>query len=201
MDLINGMLVVVVTVALIALATRMLKLESRSPSRGTKETYTQIGVNRTYKVPSDVQVPDGTPVKSPLAKHLTGVADASTPPMAPGEPMAWSKAEIERVADRVVARINAKSPGLGLVLVSFDNVKKTVDAYKTVRYEVDVQVHSMTKMYSSRLTAKVDVSSSGKEYLREVSLHNARLDDSKIESVSSISGLETYAAFEPAVRY
>ena len=138
---------------------------------------------------------------SPLAPYLDRAVDASLPPDAAGESVAFARDEVKAVLQRVVQRINARSPGLELTLVSFDNVKKVVDVYKTLKYEADVQVHSVAKSFSSRITARVDVASDGKEYVRSLAVHNATVDAGGPRPASdpAVGSHERYAAFEPAV--
>lgn len=187
MELVYGLMLVV---ALVLSAYAMYTL---------KESYTRVGVDRTYKIPKDVHVP-GTPHSNPVSRFMSGIVDPTLPPEAPGQAAEYTKAEIDQVVQRVIDRINTRHPDARLAVVNYDNVKKMVDAYKTVHYEVDVHVHSVTGMYSSRLTARVDVTPSGKEFVRDIRVHNASKDTSGLGS-ATVSGLEAYAAFEPAVKY
>lgn len=189
-----GLAIVLLMLAVLAVKTW------RSPGDGARgEAYTAIvGVKRRYaqkRVPNPA-LNDG---RGPLAPYLAGVLDPTLPPSAPGEGVPWTNDELREVADHVVGRINAQNPALRLQVVSLDNVKKTVDAYKTLHYEADVQVHSVTRMFSSRLTIKVDMSSGGRLYVRAVSTHNAEPDTSGILPIlGGVSG-ETYAKFQPAI--
>lgn len=138
---------------------------------------------------------------SPLTPYLDRAVDTSLPADTAGEGVAFDRNEVKMVLQRVVQRINARSPGIELSLVSFDNVRKVVDVYKTLKYEADMQVHSTTKNFSSRVTARVDVSSDGKEYVRSLAVHNAKVDAGGPRPATdpSVGAHERYAAFEPAV--
>lgn len=187
-------------IVLLVLAVLAVK---KWPSPGVAargEAYTSIvGVKRRYaqkRVPNPA-LTDGR--GGPLAPYLSAVLDPTLPPSAPGEGVPWSNDEMREVADHVVGRINAQNPALRLQVVALDNVKKTVDAYKTLHYEADVQVHSVTRMFSSRLTIKVDLSSGGRLYVRGVSAHNAERDTSGILPILGGASGETYATFQPAI--
>jgi hypothetical protein len=140
---------------------------------------------------------------SPLSPYLAKALDGMVPAATAAESVPYTDDEVRGLLTRVVGRVNARSPGLDLFLVSFDNVKKTIDAYKTLRYEADVQVHSKARMYSSRLTAVVDVSSAGREYVRDLRVHAAALPGAAdVRAASEVAAAsDAYATFEPAVRY
>lgn len=169
-----------------------------------KDTYTShLGVDRTYVLKDNQATQATKPIQdtSPLTPYLQRVLDSAVPASAAGESVPYTEDEVRALLLRVVQRINARTPDLQLVLVGFDNVTKTVDAYKTLRYEADVQVHSSAKMYSSRLTAGVDVGSDGKEYIRELRVHSAMKDTSAIKGSNAIGSHDNYAVFEPVVVY
>ncbi len=170
---------------------------------GDMETYAQEtkvyrreAVDRTYKM----NVVPRPPIQNgPLAPYLESAVDTSLPTVAPGESMMYSRDEVKGVLDRVVGRINKLHPGLELIVVSFDNVQKMVDAYKTTRYEADVQVHSVARMFSSRITVKAEVSASGTLFVRAMGVHNSRPDASNVAAASTFG--ETYAEFQPALSF
>lgn len=156
--------------------------------------YRQEPVDRTYKL----SVVPRPPIQNgPLAPYLSSAIDTSLPTVAPGESMVHSKEEVKGVLQRVVDRINNLNPGLHLVIVYFDNVQKTVDAYKTTRYEADVQVHSVAKAFSSRVTVTAELAASGRLFVRSLGLHNSRPDASTVAAASGFG--EQYAEFVPAL--
>lgn len=198
------------TMALVfAVATGVYLLHRRrSRRRQAREPYSvHVGVDRTYAADSAAGTLPAAPAAaagtiSPLAPYLDKAVDRLVPAAvgAGGQSLPHDDEEIKLVLSRVVHRINARSPDLQLTLVSFDNVKKSVDAYKSLRYEADMQVHSVTKMFSSRVAAQVEVTSGGKEYVRSLRVQNAKADtDGPAPSGGSIAAHERYAAFEPAV--
>lgn len=163
------------------------------------ERYTPIlkDVTRRYAQPR-VPNPAASP-QSPLAPYLSGVVDATLPPFAAGEGVPWTLEEVREVMEGVVNRINTQNQALRLEVVSLDNITKTVDAYKTLHYEADVQVHSVTRMFSSRMTIKVDTTPNGKVFVRSVDIHNASKDTSGILPALDGARGETYASFKSAV--
>lgn len=140
--------------------------------------------------------------RSPLAAHLAKAVDTGIPAasIAGGEDVPFSNDEVRGVLRRVIDRVNALNRGLDLALISFDNVHKTVDAYKTLKYEADAQVHSVSRMYSSRFTAEVDISPKNAMYIRALTVHNSAVDTSDVAAGTvSLGEHERYAPFEPAV--
>jgi hypothetical protein len=173
-----------------------------SPTEGRPTGYSShLGASRTY-VLKDVPVPaDLRENASPLTEYLADLVDRSLPASAAGQHVPHDAQEIRGLLVRVVGRINARHPGLRLSLVSFDNVKKTLDAYKTLRYDADVHVHSAAKAFSSRLTVGVDVTPDGKEFIRALRVHGAAKDESDVRGSGGVDTHDAYAPFEPAVRY
>lgn len=164
------------------------------------ERYTQVGVNRTYLLPTLPKPSDN----SPLAPSLAKAVDPLVPQQGGSvEAVAHADQEIKNVVQGVVHRVNIRSPDLGLTVVDITNVRKTVDSYKTIRYEADVGVHSTTKAYSSKIGVAVDMTAEGRTYIRGLKVHNAAKDN-KAGGAAPSNGIgfeERYAAFEPAVRY
>lgn len=165
-----------------------------------KDGYTQVGVSRTYVQPALPGPGDNSPLTPLLAKAV----DRVVPVGSPGEAVPFDEAEVKRVMQGAVDRVNAGAPGLDLVLVAVDNARKSVDRYKTLKYEADIGVYSKTRNISSKVAAAVDVSSAagGKTYIRTLRVHGAAKDDaSPVAPSNGIGKLEQYAAFEPALKY
>lgn len=197
--------------ALVALSWAALALSRgilarRGAARGgapAKEGYVPQGIDfdRVDTKVAVLPTPGSQASVSPLAPFLDRAVDAAVPAVGAGQSVPHDADEVKGVLARVVNRINARSPGLDLVLVSFDNVKKTIDAYKNLRYEADMQVHTVRRGYSSRVSAAVDVSPGGKEYVRSLKVHNAAPDAAGPRAAADphIASHERYATFEPAV--
>lgn len=164
------------------------------------ERYTQVGVNRTYLQPTLPKPADN----SPLAPSLAKAVDPLVPQQGGStEALPHADQEIKNVVQGVIHRVNVRSPNLGLTVVDITNVRKTVDSYKTIRYEADVGVHSTTKAYSSKIGIAVDMTAEGRTYIRAAKVHNAAKDN-KIGGAAPSNGVgfeEKYATFEPAVRF
>lgn len=190
-------LIAVLAVVVVAAAwwtPRGRRRQSKPPAQRT-EKYTQVAPPAKFMGP--VPKPDDrSPLTPFLAKALDRMAPVAT---GGGESVPWTDDEIKGVLARVVGRINARS-NLDLVVVAYDGVTKTVDAYKTLRYGVAVHLHSPTKMMSSKVSVGVDVGADGKDYIRELRVHGAAKDkDDDIPGSGSLAAHDQYAPFEPAV--
>lgn len=192
---------VVLAIGIVGLAVYATTTTTGRPRPHRRESYTVHVRGPGGYALERVPVP-GDHHRSPLVPHLAAAVDKRAPGVVGVEEAApYSTQEVRELLSRaVVGRINARSPGLGLVMVSFDRVTKTVDAAQVVRITADVQVHSVKKMYSSKLTAKIDVDKTGREFVRALDVHSAKRDDSGIAGASSLPTAQ-YAAFEPIIRY
>lgn len=161
-----------------------------------QEPYTQVGVSRTYKQ-AVIPVPDE---RSPLSPALARVVDPVVPMPTAGEALPYDHEEVRSLFEGVVARVNAKTPGLGLALVSFENVRKTVDQYKAIKYEADLTVYAKARNITSKVVAAVDVTAKGMIYVRTLKVPGAAKDTGVVAS-NGPGTEEQYAAFEPAVKY
>ena len=163
---------------------------------------TAAGHEGRYMLPSVPRPGDPAPLAMPLAKAVD--AGARGPP-ATAVDAPFTADEVRAVLATVVDRINARTPGLALALVSFDNVRKSVDAYKTVAYSADAMLHSPSqgaRGVTSKVTVAVDVDSRGTHVVRGLSVHNAgAVDPASPAPAGPLAALETHARFEPAVRY
>ena len=137
---------------------------------------------------------------SPLAPFLAKALDRALPPAGQGREVAWTHEEVQELGTRVVQRINNRTPGLGLGLVSFERVSKVVDSAGTLRYEFDAQLHSAPRRLSTRVTVKADVAE-GRETIRDIAVHGARADTSAVAGSGGLADHVGYAAYEPVVRY
>lgn len=140
--------------------------------------------------------------QSPLAPALAAALDRVLPPPV-GElrPVTWTHDEVRELAQRVARRINNRTPGLGLEVVSFERVTKTVDSKRTLRYELDAQVYARSRNISARITLKVDSPVDAAERIRDIAVHGARVDTSQIAGSGGLASHVDYASYEPVVRY
>ena len=170
-----------------------------------REDFTTIdpGVNAAYKLAEAPRLPSPLDQnRSPLAPYLARALDRGAPPDAQGgQDSPWTYDEVRGLASRVVARINARNPGLDLALVSFDGVSKTVDAGKTLRYQFDAQLHSARQRLSGRVTVKAVATPDNKEFIRDIAVHGAKADFSTIQGSGGIAGHVEYAAYQPVATY
>lgn len=202
-----------VTIALVAVVVLGIDIARRGRSRAgvgvapaplaAREAYTQVAVPRRFEQPTALPQPDD---RHPLAPALARAVDATVPVQhspAGGEAVPHSAAETAEVVAFVVARVNQRTPGLGLVAVASGNVRKTVDAYKTLLYQVDVHVHSAARGYSAVFTADVVSAAGGARYLKAARVHAAAKDTSGVLGSTGASPVqhESFAPWEPAVRF
>lgn len=152
------------------------------------------------QAPSAAAAKGPPPTESPLAPALVKALERALPSTGQGRPAPWAHDEVRDLAGRMVARINNRTPGLGLGLVSFDAVSKLVEPTGTTRYTFDAQLHAPAKGLSARATFRVDVDAGGREYVRDIAVHGAAKDVSAVRG-AVVSGPTTYATYEPVVRY
>lgn len=169
---------------------------SRPRGGRRRERYTQVGVSRTYLQRTVPKPGDNSPLTPWLAKAI----DPAVPAPASGEAVPYDDEEIRAMLLGVLRRVNARSD-LELSLVSFDSVTKTVDQFKTLRYETNANVYSKTKALASKVLVAVDVTADGKTYVRDLRVHGAAKDAGGAAPSNGIGFEERYAAFEPAVKY
>ena len=160
------------------------------PRGRRRERYTQAGVRAVPK-PGD---------NSPLTPALSKAIDRAVPAPTAGEAVPHDEREVRGVMEGVLRRVNNTSD-MQLALVSVDSVLKTVDRFKTLRYEANINVYSKSKSMASKLAASVDVTASGKTYVRELRVHGAAKDVGGAAASNGVGFEEKYAEFEPAVRY
>lgn len=143
----------------------------------------------------------GAATQSPLEPFLAKALDRALPATGQGRSVNWTHEEVHDLASRVVLRINSRNPGLGLALVSFDAVTKTVDAYETLHYEFDAQVHALPRNLSARVTVRVDVTSDDTDYIRDISVHGSKTDASEVRGSGGLNTHVAYATYEPVLTY
>lgn len=196
---------VVLLVVLCALCAALWMFRSPRPAppppAARKEPYTQIAVSRNYLQHTIPRPGDN----SPLTPWLSRVIDArgAEAPTA-GESVPFDEQEVKLIMNEVLHRVNAVSQ-LQLALVSTDSVRKTVDRFKTLRYEANINVYSKTKAMAAKLLAVVEVLANGDTLVRELRVHGAAKDTgfSGAGAAAPSNGAgseEKYAAFEPAIR-
>ncbi len=167
---------------------RAVPVPAAAPRR--KERYTQR-LDRNPPPPED---------SSPLTPALSRAVDRVVPAPSAGEAVPHDDGEVRGLMQGVLARVNDRSD-LQLTLVSVDSVRKTVDRFKTLKYEANVNVYSKSKSMASKLAASVDVTSGGRTYVRELRVQGAAKDVGGAAASNGIGFEETYAKFEPALRY
>lgn len=156
-----------------------------------------LQVNGTH-VRSGVPLPapSGTP-QSPLTPYIQKAIDSLLTGPAAGTPQPVSVPEMRQALTRVLDRINARSPGLNLVLVSVDAPAALRTPQGTTVYTAIAHVHSPTKMFSSAMSVRLDVSPNGEEIVRDLSVRNAGQEPPLLDA----AGPATFAAYEPVARY
>lgn len=199
-------LLALLAVALCCLATLLRRHRRRAAARRRQRFLDQASRRRAAAADLMGAAPapsaDGA-TQSPLAPFLAKALDRALPPPEGAlQAVAWTHDELRDLASRVVQRVNNRSPELGLSLVAFDRVSKTVDeATGILRYQFDAQVHAVRRDTSARVTVKVDVDGD-REYVRDIAVHGARLDVSAVRGTGGAAdGHVEYARYEPVVRY
>lgn len=201
MDL-TTVLLLAALVAVVVLLARRHRRAAAAPkpfADAAKETYTQVGVSRRY-AQNPLPLPGDA---SPLTPLLRKAIDPAVPMSAAAEALPHDATEVRGVLERVLARVNAATPGLNLALVKFDNVRKGMDTYKNLKYEADMDVYSKARGFGSKVAAAADVTPGGTLYVRSLKVHAAQHDDGTGAQPfdGALAAQEHYAAFEPAVRY
>lgn len=141
---------------------------------------------------------------SPLVELLArAVERGEDEPQAAGQMMPWDDAEIRGLLGRVLERVNRLSPGADLALVTYDAVSKVVDASRTIWYEANLTVHSHSKGFSGKATARVSVDPRGVARIRALDVHSGSPDDPQSGPAPSRGPQheEAYAAFHQVATY
>lgn len=195
-----------------AMAFLAYRSSARSPPRPRwvrpyRETFTTIDstnalqVQRVVPKPADMNTEStASPLAPSLARALDRAAVAWDKPG--GRDAEWTMEEVRALAHRIVARINARTPGLDLALVSVTAVRKTMDADTTLRYQFDAQVHSPRQTLSARMTIKVVVTPEDKELIRDIAVHGAaRPGKGDVPGSAGIGTHVDYGTYEPVATY
>lgn len=133
-----------------------------------------------------------------MAAALRRAVDDAVPPPAPGEVVPHDDGEIKELMDAVLRKVNAGPEDLRLSLVSYEDVRKTVDRSRTIRYELTANVYSRQRTMSSVIAASVDVAADGVMYVR--SLRPLVQPDAGGPAPSNADGFQgSFVAFQPAV--
>jgi hypothetical protein len=176
--------------AVLALTWRRTdRLEARAPAAPAAP------VERTYAVQ-----PPAPGAGSPLAGVLALAVDPAVPPPSPGEEVPHDDEEARAILEAVLRRVNGLAP-VNLGLVDVESVQKTVDGYKTLRYEIVAGVYSRSRNVAAKVQASVDVTAEGTMYVRKLAARGAEDDPSEVAPSNGVGGLERYAPFEPALVY
>lgn len=119
----------------------------------------------------------GTHPDTPVDAVFRSVVDADIPvpraTMFTGDAMPHTEDEIKAVLANVLERVNDAST-LDLRLVAVDNVRKTVDAYKTLYYTITAAVYSPPGNVGIKIQAGVVVPPSSVMYLHDLRTFNAQ---------------------------
>lgn len=152
--------------------------------------------------------------RNPLAGALRAAVDAVPPALlaasveAGGSEVLLDAGETREVAELVVRRIDAAVPQARLALIGVESARKTVDRYKTVQYDLVVNLHAAgagTTGMGARVAATVLLAKNA-AYVQRLTVDGDPADPSAAAAAAAsgplpASGLaETaYAEFRPAI--
>lgn len=134
----------------------------------------------------------------PFADALRRAVDPVVPPPVPGEAVQHDDAEVKGVLEAVLRRVNAGGRA-DLRLVSFEGVRKSVDRFKTVRYEVTMHAYSRARTTALAVDVEADVSAENTMYVRSLKTRGGAKDAGGAAPSNGIGFEDRFAAFEPAV--
>lgn len=130
---------------------------------------------------------------------LASVVDADVPAQSTmGESVPYTEQEIRLIVSNVLERVNQQSD-LDLRLVALDGVRKTVDSYKTLLYNVSAPVYSTTRNVGIKIDATIVVPSSNRMYIKELKTYNAPMPEDSVRGSRGPHKEETYAEWIPVL--
>lgn len=181
----------VMAVLLACLVASTLKPRSPPPCASPKEVFVPRYHHDTIPRPGD---------GSPLSQAFEAVVEPVPPgPPLSGQPFPYTEAEVSRVVDVVARRVNAHDPGLKVSVLSVDAVRKTVDAYKTARYEAVLSIYSKGRNVASKASVVVDLAPGGSVHIRALRVHAAAAPDNA--GALPFEGAPSFSSFDPVLRY
>ena len=116
-------------------------------------------------LPAPEPAPAGLP--EPLVQKMQSAQDEAAPVvMTAGTPVEYDDDEVADVARRALGRVNAQGEALALLQVV--SAKKTVDAYKTVAYELVCNTYDTKTNVGVLLSIKALLDVNGKLYISQL---------------------------------
>ena len=148
--------------------------------------------------------PNPTPARTPasearlpgvpqtLLKKMEAAQDANIPVvMTSGSAVEYGDNEVEDIAKAALARVNVQNEDLNLIALA--SVSKTIDAYKTVAYDIVANVFDTKATVGIMVSIIVLVASTGKVYLRTLRMYNDGPDPmASLGTASDPTGPATY---------
>lgn len=120
-------------------------------------------------------VPDLPGVPITLLEKIKASVDVDIPlVVTSGTPMQYADGEIEEIVKAVLRRINAR--GETLTLLSVTSASKTVDAFKTVAYEITALAFEPKANFGLALEMSVLVPVTNKVYIKSLRMANDKPD-------------------------
>lgn len=138
-------------------------------------------VVKTTPAPASVKKARGD--TDDLDAVLAGVLDTALPvtPSPMRESVPYTDEEIRQIVDNVLARVNDVSDSSwDLRLVALDGIRKTVDGYKTLLYELSFAVYSPPRNIGIKLSATVVVPPTNMMYVQQLHTFNAAMTDDAV---------------------
>lgn len=120
-------------------------------------------VQMTSNATPPPEAPAGTPASLPA--KMAQVVDTQIPVvMTAGEAVPYDEDEVKGIVKGVLDQLNARDENV--TLIQLVNTSKTVDSYKTVAYDVLVNVHDNKANVGLQLFMSVLVAATGKRFVR-----------------------------------
>lgn len=124
-------------------------------------------VQMTSNATPPPEPPAGTPASLPA--KMAQVVDTQIPVvMTAGEAVPYDEDEVKGVVKGVLDQLNARDESVTLIQVV--NTSKTVDSYKTVAYDLLVNVHDNKASVGLQMFMSVLVAATGKRFVRALRL-------------------------------
>lgn len=139
--------------------------------------WRERGKKRRVKMQDNVSPPPVPPPGVPLTltEKMAQVVDTAIPVvMTSGTSAAYDDTEVVKVANAVLARLNALGEKVALIKVT--SASKTVDSYKTVSYDLVVSAYDPRANVGVLLAISVLVPVSGKMYVRTLKMYHEAED-------------------------
>lgn len=146
--------------------------------------------------PPAVAAPPGIPATLPA--KMAQVTDTRIPVvMTSGSQVPYGDDEIKQIVGQALERLNSLDERVSLIQIV--SSAKTQDSYKTVSYEIVINVHDARERVGLTMAISALVPVSGKLFLRAFKLYNTPADKDAGPPPATLNGGAGFAPFEDPV--